>query len=77
MLTLNIPKALKQSICYVLLSRRCPDIEGTWKVVNKEGEFGFLDACGEPEPMKVTSPKFYTCLSEMTFLGKNLINHFC
>ena len=53
MLTLNIPKALKQSICYVLLSRRCPDIEGTWKVVAKEGEFGFLDACGEPEPMKV------------------------
>jgi len=32
--------------------KRCPDIEGTWKVVAKEGEFGFLDACGEPEPMK-------------------------
>jgi len=32
--------------------KRCPDIEGTWKVVTKEGESGFLDACGEPEPMK-------------------------
>ena len=53
MLTLNNLKALKQSSCYVLLPRRCPDIEGMWKVVAKEGEFGFLDACGEPEPMKV------------------------
>ena len=53
MLTLDILKALKQSIGYVLLPRRSPDIEGMWKVVAKEGEFGFLDACGEPEPMKV------------------------
>jgi len=32
--------------------KRCPDIDGRWKVVAKEGECGFLDACGEPEPMK-------------------------
>jgi len=32
--------------------KRCPDVDGLWKVVAKEGECGFLDACGEPEPMK-------------------------
>merc|ERR1712212_671657 len=32
--------------------KRCPDVDGLWKVVAKEGEGGFLDACGEPEPMK-------------------------
>jgi len=32
--------------------KRCPDVDGLWKVVAKEGENGFLDACGEPEPMK-------------------------
>merc|ERR1711990_715357 len=32
--------------------KRCPDVDGIWKVVGKEGECGFLDACGEPEPMK-------------------------
>jgi len=32
--------------------KRCPDIDGLWKVVAKEGECGFLDACEEPEPMK-------------------------
>merc|ERR1711973_688858 len=41
--------------------KRCPDIDGLWKVVAKEGECGFLDACEEPEPMKVllqTNSKF-------------------
>merc|ERR1712212_1164611 len=32
--------------------KRCPDVDGLWKVVAKEGECGFLDACVEPEPMK-------------------------
>ena len=33
--------------------RRCPDLEGLWKVVAKEGESAFLDACGVLEPNKV------------------------
>ena len=33
--------------------RRCPDIEGLWKVVAKEGEAAFLDACGVVEQNKV------------------------
>jgi len=32
--------------------RRCPDLEGRWKVVSKEGEAQYLDACDVPEPMK-------------------------
>merc|ERR1712032_609841 len=40
-------------IFFAFFPRRCPDIDGRWKVVAKEGECGFLDACGEPEPMKV------------------------
>merc|ERR1712198_258913 len=32
--------------------KRCPDVEGIWKVVTKEGEGSFIDACGIPEPKK-------------------------
>merc|ERR1711990_545795 len=32
-----------KSICFF---KRCPDVEGIWKVVTKEGEGSFLDACG-------------------------------
>jgi len=34
--------------CY----RRCPDIEGCWKVICMDGASAYLDACGIPEPMK-------------------------
>lgn len=37
------------------VDRRMADLDGTWKVCSKVGESCYLDACGVPEPMKVSS----------------------
>ena len=47
---------LKKNTLYLV--RRCPDVEGIWKVVTKEGEGSFLDACGILEPKKVEFVKY-------------------
>merc|ERR1719474_1846289 len=41
-----------RTVIIVITVAPAPSYWLLWKVVAKEGECGFLDACGEPEPMK-------------------------